>query len=71
MSSSSDDDGQQRFALGFIFALITLIVSSVIGMAVFKNGSARAPAPMVETHHTGASNACRGADSGRRCQLAR
>ncbi len=49
MSSSSDDDGQQRFALGFIFALITLIVSSVIGMAVFKNGSARAPAPMVET----------------------
>ena len=49
MSSSSDDDGQQRFALGFIFALITLIVSSVIGVAVYQNGLARTPAPMADT----------------------
>ena len=49
MSSSSDDDGQQRFALGFIFALITLIVSSVIGVVVYQSGAARAPAPMAET----------------------
>ena len=45
MSSSSDDDGQQRFALGFIFALIALIVSSVIGGAVYQSGTARASAP--------------------------
>ena len=49
MSSSSDDDGQQRFALGFIFALITLIVSSVIGAVVYQSGIARAPAPVIET----------------------
>ena len=49
MSSSSDDDGQQRFALGFIFALITLIVSSVIGALVYQSGIARAPAPVIET----------------------
>lgn len=49
MSSSSDDDGQQRFALGFIFALITLIVSSVIGGAVYQSGKARAPVPATAT----------------------
>ena len=38
MSSSSSDDGQERFALGFLFALITLILSTVIGVAVYKNG---------------------------------
>lgn len=41
--SSSDDDGQQRFALGFLFALITLIVATVVGVAVHKSGSAPAP----------------------------
>ena len=29
--SSSDDDSQQRFALGFLFALIALVVSIVVG----------------------------------------
>ena len=43
MSSSSDDDGQQRFALGFLFALIALIVSSVVGVVVYQRGLARAP----------------------------
>ena len=49
MSSSSDDDGQERFALGFIFALITLIVSSVIGVVVYQSGMARTAAPVAET----------------------
>ncbi|AOG22365.1 OmpA family protein [Acidovorax sp. RAC01] len=34
--SSSDDDSQQRFALGFLFALIALIVSAVVGTVVVK-----------------------------------
>ena len=38
MSSSSSDDGQERFALGFLFALITLILSTVIGVVVYKSG---------------------------------
>lgn len=43
--SSSDDDSQQRFALGFLFALIALVVSSVVGVTVYKQRSiARAPA---------------------------
>jgi len=36
MSSNSDDDSQQRFALGFLFALIALIVSAVIGTVVYQ-----------------------------------
>ena len=47
--SSSSDDSQERFALGFIFALITLIVSSVIGVVVYQNGMARTAAPVAET----------------------
>lgn len=43
--SSSDDDSQQRFALGFIFALITLIVATVIGTVVVQRGIVRAPKP--------------------------
>lgn len=38
MSSSTDDDSQQRFALGFLFALIALIVFSVVGFAGYKYG---------------------------------
>ena len=49
MSSSSDDGSQERFALGFIFALITLIVSSVIGVVVYQSGMARTTAPVEET----------------------
>ena len=29
--SSSDDDSQERFALGFLFALIALVISAVVG----------------------------------------
>ncbi len=49
MSSSSDDGGQERFALGFIFALITLIVSTVLGVVVYQSGTARTPAPATAT----------------------
>ena len=41
--SSSDDDSQQRFALGFLFALIALVVSTILGVVVFKRGIAHAP----------------------------
>ena len=41
--SSSDDDSQQRFALGFRFALIALVVATVVGVVVFKRGIAHAP----------------------------
>ena len=41
--SSSDADGQERFALGFLFALITLVVATVVGVAVYQRGMARAP----------------------------
>ena len=41
--NASDDDSQQRFALGFIFALITLVVATVVGTVVVKHGVAAAP----------------------------
>src|SRR3989344_4081875 len=34
--SSSDDDSQQRFVLGFLFALIALVISVVVGTVVVK-----------------------------------
>jgi len=45
MSSSSDDDSQQRFALGFLFALIALTVFTVVGVAVFNYGMDGTAAP--------------------------
>lgn len=42
--SSSDDDSQQRFALGFLFALIALVVTTVVGAVVYYRGAAVAPA---------------------------
>ena len=42
--SSSDDDSQQRFALGLVFALVALIISTVVGVVVYQHGKARAPA---------------------------
>ena len=49
MSSSNDNDEQQRFALGFLFALIALVVATVVGVVVYKRAiqPARAPAPAV------------------------
>ena len=42
--SSSDDDSQERFALGFLFALIALVISAVVGTVVVKRLGAAAPA---------------------------
>jgi outer membrane protein OmpA-like peptidoglycan-associated protein len=39
----SDDDSQQRFALGFLFALIALVVTTVVGAVVFQRGMAHGP----------------------------
>jgi outer membrane protein OmpA-like peptidoglycan-associated protein len=41
--NSSDDDSQQRFALGFLFALIALVVSTVVGAVVYQRGISHAP----------------------------
>ena len=43
--SSSDDDSQQRFALGFLFALIALIISVVVGTVVVKQMGGKGVAP--------------------------
>ena len=45
--SSSDDDSQERFALGFLFALITLVISVVVGTVVVKRLGASGAAPAV------------------------
>ncbi len=45
--SSSDNDSQERFALGFVFALIVLIVSTVVGGVVYQRGMLRAPVAAV------------------------
>ena len=46
--SSSDDDSQERFALGFLFALIALVISAVVGTVVVKRlGASGVTAPVV------------------------
>ncbi|WP_042423261.1 OmpA family protein [Comamonas granuli] len=47
--SSSDDDSQQRFALGLVFALIALVVASVVGTVVVQRGMGGAKAPAAAT----------------------
>ena len=42
--SSSDDDSQQRYVLGFIFALVALLVTSVVGVVVYQHGKPRTQA---------------------------
>ena len=49
MSSSNDNDDQQRFALGFLFALIALVVSTVVGVVVYKRAIQPAHAPVAAT----------------------
>lgn len=55
MSSSQDNDSQQRFALGFLAVLILLVVGSVVGTVVAKFGvrhpahaAAEAPAAVAD-----------------------
>ena len=47
--SSSDDDSQQRFALGFLFALIALVISAVVGTVVVKRVGASGAAKPAAT----------------------
>jgi outer membrane protein OmpA-like peptidoglycan-associated protein len=44
MSSPQDEDSQQRFALGFLIALIALLVFTVVGFAVHRYGMVTRPA---------------------------
>ena len=57
--SSSDDDSQQRFALGFLFALIALVISTVVGTVVVKRiqASGAKPAAAVTAAAPSAANA--------------
>lgn len=54
--NSSDDDTQQRFALGFLFAIIALVVSTVVGTVVYKRGIAHAPKADVAAAASAATN---------------
>ena len=47
MSGSSDNDSQERFALGFLFILIALVISTAVGTVVVKRLRAAAPAKPV------------------------
>jgi len=40
----SDDDSQQNFILGFLMALIALVIFFVLGIAIWHKGHAAAPA---------------------------
>jgi len=40
----SDDDSQQNFILGFLLALIALVIFFVLGIAIWHKGHAAAPA---------------------------
>ena len=58
MSSSSDNDSQERFALGFLFALIALVISITVGTVVVKrSGAAPAKAAPAATTTAVANNA--------------
>lgn len=46
--STSDDDSQQRFALGFLFALIALVVTTVVGVVVYQRGIKSPEAIVIE-----------------------
>ena len=52
-SLAADDgqDGDQRFALGFLFAIVALVVMSVVGFAAYRYGVPQAP--VVEVVPTG------------------
>ena len=62
--SSSDDDSQQRFALGFLIALIALVISVVVGAVVVKRvGASGAAKPAAAAVAAGAPAAAVAADA--------
>lgn len=54
--NSSNDDSQERFALGFLFAIIALLVSTVVGTVVYKRGIAHAPKAEATAQAPGVTN---------------
>ena len=61
--SSSDDDSQQRFALGFLFALIALVISAVVGTVVVKRVGGSAHSKPAVAAAAGAAPAAPAADA--------
>ena len=61
--SSSDDDSQQRFALGCLFALIALVVAGVVGTVVVKQLGGSAQSQPAETAVAGTAPAAAAADA--------
>ncbi|MCO5358693.1 OmpA family protein [Acidovorax kalamii] len=61
--SSSDDDSQQRFALGFLFALIALVISAVVGTVVVKRVGASGAAKPAATAVASSAPAAPAADA--------
>lgn len=57
MSGSSDNDSQERFALGFLFILIALIISTAVGTVVVKRLGAAKSAKAAPAATALASNA--------------
>lgn len=59
MSATTDDDSQQRFALGFLFILLGLLLSTVIGVVVYQSafGGADEPAAAAAAAATSAAPA--------------
>ena len=60
--NSSDDDSQQRFALGFLIALIALLISVVVGTVVVKQLGGSAQSQPAATAVAGTAPAAAGAD---------
>ncbi|MET0350691.1 MAG: OmpA family protein [Rhizobacter sp.] len=54
MSSNNDEDSQQRFALGFLFALIALVIFTVVGFAVITYGMVAPASPQTTQTTSGA-----------------
>lgn len=43
LAADGDQDADQRFALGFLFAIVALVVLSVVGFAAYRYGAPSAP----------------------------
>ena len=61
--NSSDDDSQQRFALGFLIALIALLISVVVGTVVVKQLGGSAQSQPAATAVAGTAPAAAAADA--------
>ena len=61
--NSSDDDSQQRFALGFLIALIALLISVVVGTVVVKQLGGSAQSQPAETAVAGTAPAAAAVDA--------